>query len=166
MNFCLSSQNISDVKELIFFIVIVLRYSNSNYTTQIDNKISQIVRLHCRAVTCYKVEALLHRVIPLEQRRPVCSGCHAVLPGRLVEHNHCLLLHGHSYVLRLCQVYPLMLDTLELLAADAVGGRFQRLENMRMIETAQIIVSQTQGRLDIVNSCIPASQRNSEISDI
>ena len=102
------------------------------------------------------LRALFYRVIPLEQRRPVCSGRQAVLPGRQVVHNRVPPFHGHSDFRRVCQVHPLVLDAVEQVSADPVRRCLQRLENRLMKEPSQVCLSRKQGRLDIVSRCIPA----------
>ena len=80
---------------------------------------------------------------PLEQRRPVCSGSQAILPGRVMVNDGLMLLHGHCYLFWLHQVHPLMFDTDKFHCADPVGRHLQRLENRLMNEHIQVILSRT-----------------------
>ena len=84
--------------------------------------------------------ASLRRIVPLEQRRPVCSGRQAVLPGRFVVYNSICLFHRRRYLFWLSQDHPLVLDTFELHGANPIWRCFQRRENWLMSESSQVIL--------------------------
>ena len=111
------------------------------------------------------LQVVLHWVIPLEQCRPVCSGRHAVLPGRQVVHNRIPFFHGNSNVPRLCQIHPFVHDTFEFYGPDPVRRRFQHFENRLMSEPGYVCLSRKQDRLDVVGRCTPTFQRLREIPD-